>query len=147
MIAPTARVDMQFGPHCDQLIVKVERSDLEQQLERQLGRALCAPLEFTPAVRFSEDTWREMSAMLSLMAASLSRGGGLCTSTIGRRHLVSLLLLSLLTCFDHNYRAELSRNARRLEPAFLAKAQGFMRQNIHGAITPADIASAVHVSP
>src|SRR3984893_1284413 len=42
MIAPTARVDMQFGPDCDQLIVKVERSDLEQQLERPLGRALCA---------------------------------------------------------------------------------------------------------
>jgi AraC-like DNA-binding protein len=147
MISPTAGVDMQFGPDCDQLIVRVRKTDLEQQLERQLGRDLAAPLEFTPAVRWSTDSLREMTAVLSLMAASLCHAGGLCSSTLGRKHLVSLLLMSLLTCLDHNYRDELRHNACWAQPVFLGKAQNFMRQNIRVAITPADIASAVHVSP
>jgi hypothetical protein len=50
MISPTLGVDMRFGEGCEQLIVRVERKDLEHHLEQQLGRHIELPVEFKPAV-------------------------------------------------------------------------------------------------
>lgn len=147
MISPTACVDMQFGADCDQLIVRVQNTDLKQQLETQLGRGLAAPLEFRPAVRLSTNAAREVTAVLGLVAAALLHGHGLCSSAMGRKHLASLVLSSLLTCLNHNYTDDLAQSARRPEPIYVRKARIFMREHIRGAIAPADIAAAVHVSP
>jgi AraC-like DNA-binding protein len=146
MISPTVGVDMRFGRDCEQLIVRIEKNDLERQLEWQLGRSITLPLEFAPAVPLMTPGAWELTAVLRLMAASLLHDGGMCNSAMGRKHMVSLLLLGLLTCLNHNYRDELARGTRRLQAGFLGKAQNYMHENIRVPIVPADVAAAVHVS-
>jgi hypothetical protein len=54
MISPNHEADMKFGQGCEQLIVRIGKTDLERQLERQLGRHIVSPLEFSPAVPLRE---------------------------------------------------------------------------------------------
>lgn len=146
MISPMMGVDMRFGQGCEQLIVRIEKSDIERHLEQQLGRNIGLPLEFSPAVPLSTTGAQEITSLLKLMAVSVMDGEGICSSAIGRTNLVSLLLSGLLSCLDHNYRDELSRGVGRPRPAYIAKAQNYMRQNLAQPITPEDVAEAVHVS-
>jgi AraC-like DNA-binding protein len=146
MISPTAGVDMRFSAGCEQLIARIEKSDLERQLEAQLGRDLGAPLEFAPAVSLATPGAQQISALLRLITASVLDGEGMSRSAIARKHMVSLLLSGLLTCLDHNYRNELIRGNSRPKPPYIGKAQDFIHKNVREPIGPEEIAAAVHVS-
>jgi len=146
MISPNVGVDMQFGSGCEHLIVRIEKSDLERDLEGQLGCSLGAALEFSPAVPLAAPGSREIAVLLRLMTTSLLEGGGMCSSAFTRKHMVSLLLSALLTCLDHNYRSELAGSVHLPGPGYLDKAKEFIRENVREAIDPEDIAAAVHVS-
>jgi AraC-like DNA-binding protein len=146
MISPDAGVDMQFGQGCEQLIVRVERSDLERHLELQLGRQVATPLQFSAAVPLTTPGAREIGSLLQFMMISLTDGGGIGGSPLARKNMASLLLTGLLSCLDHNYRDQLARGTGRLRPAYIAKAQTYMKANIRRPIAPEDVAVAVHVS-
>ena len=147
MISPNLQADMHFGQGCEQLIVRIGKTDLERQLEKQLGRHLVSPLEFSPSVPLTTTGAQEITNLLSFMTASLAEKNGICSSGIARSHMASLLMSGLLTCLNHNYREELSNGARACaKPAYVAKAQEFMKQNVSQPIGPEDVAAAVRVS-
>lgn len=147
MISPNVDVDMHFGQGCEQLIVRVGRVDLERQLEKQLGRNIVAPLEFAPAVPLTTSSAGEITNLLRFMTSSLAERNGICSSDIARSHMASLLMSGLLTCLDHNYREELANGGRRsAKPAYVSRAQEFLKQNVSQPIGPEDVASAVRVS-
>jgi AraC-like DNA-binding protein len=147
MISPNLEADMRFGQGCEQLIVRIGKADLERQLEKQLGRHIVSPLEFSPAVPLMTVGAQEITNLLRFMTASLAEKNGICSSDIARSHMASLLMSGLLTCLDHNYREELSNGSRRCaKPAYVSKAQEFMKQNVSQPIGPEDVAAAVRVS-
>ncbi|MEP6548355.1 MAG: AraC family transcriptional regulator [Gammaproteobacteria bacterium] len=146
MISPDAGVDMRFGQGCEQLIVRVERIDLERYLEHQLGRPMTVPLQFSPAVPLTTPGAKEIGSLLQFMMISLTDSEGIGGSPFARRNMASLLLTGLLSCLDHNYRDQLVRGPGRLRPAYIAKAQAYMKANIRRPIAPEDVAAAVHVS-
>jgi len=138
---------MRFGQGCEQLIVRIAKPDLERQLERQLGRHIVSPLEFAPAVPLTTTGGSAITDLLRFMTGSLVEENGICSSNIARSHMASLLMSGLLTCLDHNYREELaSSGERRVKPAYVSRAQEFMKQNISQAIGPEEVAAAVRVS-
>src|SRR5262245_10556154 len=67
MMSPTLEADMLFGQHCEQLIIRVEKNNLERHLETQLGRVIVAPLEFEPAVSLLTPGGRELTRLLVMM--------------------------------------------------------------------------------
>jgi AraC-like DNA-binding protein len=147
MISPNLEADMSFGQECEQLIVRIGKSDLERQLERQMGRHIVAPLQFAPSVPLTTAGANDIIDLLRFMTASLMEKNGISSSAIARSHMVSLLMSGLLTCLDHNYREELIGGRERCtKPAYVAKAQEYMKQNIGQPIGPADVAAAVRVS-
>jgi AraC-like DNA-binding protein len=146
MISPHHGVDMRFGSGCEQLIVRIEKCELERHLEAQLGRDLARALEFSPAVPLLTPGGQEIKALLHLMTASLLDGQGMCSSPITRKHMVSLLLSGLLTCLDNNYRDELAQGVRVPKPAYIRKAQEFIATNVREPIGPDEIAAAAQVS-
>ena len=146
MISPHQGVDMRFGRDCEQLIVRIEKCELDRHLEGQLAHDLGRPLEFAPAVPLLTPGGQEIKALLHLMTASLLAGQGMCSSPITRKHMVSLLLSGLLTCLDNNYRDELGQAAREPKPAYLRKAQEFIADNVCEPIGPEEIAAAAQVS-
>ena len=146
MISPTLGVDMCFGSGCEQLLVRIEKTELERQLEGQLGHGLGTPLQFSPAVPLDAPGLQEILALLRLMTASLMEARGMCSSPFARKNMVSLLLSGLLACLDHNYRGELDGNVPMPGPGYLGKAQEFIAENVREAIGPEDIAVAAQVS-
>jgi AraC-like DNA-binding protein len=146
MISSALDIDMHFGLGCEQLIVRVEKSDLERHLEAELGHPLEAPLRFSAAVPLEDPGPQEIIALLHLMMASLVRGGGVWHSPLARRHMVALFLSGLLAGLDHNYRHELDEEAPPHKAGYLTKAKEFIAENVREAITPDDIAAAAHVS-
>lgn len=147
MISPNVDVDMHFRQGCEQLIVRVGRVDLERQLEKQLGRQIVAPLEFAPAVPLTTPSAGEITNLLRFMTSSLAERNGICSSDIARSHMASLLMSGLLTCLDHNYREELASGGRRsAKPAYVSRAQEFLKQNVSQPIGPEDVAAAVRVN-
>ena len=146
MISPTLGVDMKFGEGCEQLIVRVERKDLEHHLEQQLGRHIELPVEFSPAVPLTTSGAREVTSLLRFMTTALTDSNGISSSPVARKNMASLLISGLITCLDHNYREAMAENVARPRPAYISKAQEFIRQNIAEPIGPEEIAEAVNVS-
>jgi AraC-like DNA-binding protein len=147
MISPNVEADMQFGQGCEQLIVRIGKTELERQLEKQLGRHIIAPLEFSPSVPLGASGAIEITNLLRFMTSSLVERSGISSSEIARSHMASLLMSGLLTCLDHNYREELADSGRqRAKPAYLSKAQEYMKHNVSQPIGPEDVAAAVRVS-
>lgn len=146
MISPTMGVDMKFGAGCEQLIVRVERPDLEEHVEQQLGRRIELPVEFEPAVPLTTPRAREITTLLRFMTTALTDGGGISSSSIARKQMASLLITGLINCLDHNYRDEIAEGNARPRPAYIAKAQEFIRSNVGEQLGPQQIADAVNVS-
>lgn len=146
MISPTLGVDMNFGEGCEQLIVRIERPDLERQMEQHLGRHLCLPVEFAPAVPLTTAPAQEVTSLLRYMAMTLTDTGGISGSPIAKKHMSSLLISALINCLEHNYREELLTGKACPRPTYIAKAEEFMRRNFAEAIGPADVAEAADVS-
>jgi AraC-like DNA-binding protein len=146
MISPTLGVDMRFGEGCEQLIVRVERTDLEHHLEQQLGRHIEGPVEFKPAVPLTTSSAREITSLLRFMTTALTDAGGISSSPLARKNMASLLISGLITCLEHNYREEIAENVARPRPAYIARAQEFMRQNLAEPIGPDEIAAVANVS-
>jgi AraC-like DNA-binding protein len=146
MISPQQGADMRFSSGCEQLIVRIEKCDLERHLQAQLARDLGRPLEFAPAVPLLSPGGQEIKALLHLMTASLLAGQGMCSSPITRKHMVSLLLSGLLTCLENNYRDEFGQAAREPKPSYIRKAQEFIANNVCEPIGPEEIAAAAQVS-
>ncbi len=146
MISPTLGVDMKFGEGCEQLIVQIERTDLEHHLEQQLGRRIDLPVEFTPAVPLTTLAAKEVTSLLRFMTVALTETGGFSSSAVARKHMASLLISGLISCLDHNFREELDEGAARPRPAYISKAQAFIRKNLGEEIGPEEIAGAVDVS-
>ena len=57
-----------------------------------------------------------------------------------------MLISGLIGCLDHNYREALDEGAAQTRPAYVSKAQVFIRKNLGETIGPEDIAEAVGVS-
>lgn len=146
MISPTMGVDMKFDEGCEQLIVRIERTDLEHHVEQQLGHHIDLPVEFTPAVPLTSLAARELTSLLRFMTVTLTETGGICSSAPARKHMASLLISGLIGCLDHNYREALDEGAATPRPAYVSKAQVFIKKNLGETIGPEDIAEAVGVS-
>lgn len=147
MISPSFEADMHFGQGCEQLIVRIGKAELERQLEKLLGNHIVSPLEFAPSVPLTTSGALQITNLLRFMTSSLSAEDGISSSDIARSHMASLLMSGLLTCLDHNYRDELADSGRRCaKPAYVLRAQEFMKQHVAQPIGPEDVAAAVRVS-
>ena len=123
MISPTLGVDMKFGEGCEQLIVRIERTDLEHQMEQHLGRHIGLPVEFAPAVPLTTSSAKEITSLLRYMTMTLTETGGISNSTIAKKHMSFLLISALINCLDHNYQQELTEGKAFPRPAYISKAQ------------------------
>lgn len=146
MISPTLGFDMIFREGCEQLIVRVERDDLEHHVEQQLGRHIDLPVEFAPAVPLTTTAAQEVTTLLRFMTATLIDTSGIGSSPVARKHMTSLLISALTSCLDHNYREEMLESGNRPRPAYISRAQEYIRMNVGEAIGPEEIAAAVEVS-
>ena len=146
IISPTSGVDMYFEKGCEQLIVRVEKQDIERHLEQMMGRPLDSPLKFAPVVPLTTVNSKEITDLLSLITMSLTNATGLSSSAVARRQMGSLLFSGLLSCLEHNYSNRLGNEIDKNKPTYLIRAQNYIQNHFSEPITPDDIASAAYIS-
>ncbi len=146
MISPTLPVELDFGKGCEQLIVRIEKTDIERHVERELGYPIEMPVEFVPAVPLTSPPAREITNLLQYMTSTLTKSGGICRSVEARKHLASLLISGLTSCLDHNYYDEMAHGANGARPVYISRAIQFVNNNLRESVGPGDIARAAGVS-
>lgn len=147
MISPLGDVRMEFEEGCEQLILRVPRREMEYFLEQELGRALDAPLQFSPEVRLDAAPSHEILQTLKYVTALFAAGsddppGGLVVKTVA-----PLIFGMLLQGLEHNYSDRLKEEKRHAQPAFLRRARQYMAGRLANPLTLEEIADEVNVSP
>lgn len=147
LISPTSHFDMEFGEGCEQLIVRFDRSALEQYLEQQLHRPLDAPLTFHPHVALTGECGHALRTTLAYMLTMLGSGTQEVPSPLMACGLTSVLFGTLVSSLPHNYREALDVDVAGTRPRCLKRALTYMEERARTAITPEEVARAVDVSP
>ena len=146
LLSPNNDFEMLFGAGCEQLIVRVEQSELESHFERQQGRHVPTSFQFAPAIPLDTPGARQVIELLRFMVSALRDEQGICSTPTARKQVVSLLLSGFLTCFDHNHKDLLSAPSTRVRRSHMALAKEYIHEHLDEPITPDDIASFANMS-
>lgn len=147
MISPKLEADMEFMQGCEQLILRVDASSLERFLWRQSSRNPGRPLEFTPGVDLTGKAGLRVLALLEYLATVIHEHSDGEYPEIVRQGISSLLLGTLVSSLDHNYRETLREDVETPKPHHVKRALRFMEESVRNSITPEDVAHAINVSP
>lgn len=147
MISPTMDVDMEFTQGCEQLILRVDANCFERFLDQQACKTRRRPLEFAPGVDLSGITGVRILALLEYVASLIHAHDKEDYPPAVRSGINSLLLGTLVSSLEHNYRDELGDKVGTPKPHHLKQAIGYMENAVRNPITPEDVAAAINVSP
>jgi AraC-like DNA-binding protein len=156
-IVATSKTGMVFRPDrptgfagwrtpCEMLAIKIERHALEDELEQLLHRRVTGPIAFALPLDLSRRNAADWNRLVSTVAANLFDPESLFRQPIMTAPLVHAILSGLLLSADHDLRAQLDAQARRIGPATVRRAQEYIEQHAHEPLTVAEVASWAGVS-
>lgn len=131
---------------CTQLAVNIDRSTLETELERQLGRPVAAPIRFDFDMDLGSPLNQSWLAAVRLVESECERPGSLIHHPRAARHVEHLLTAGLLLAQPHNYSAALLGPHPSPGPRAIKHALDIIDSDPDQPLTASDLASAVGVS-
>ncbi|HQV19372.1 MAG: AraC family transcriptional regulator [Gordonia sp.] len=117
VVSPGMRYQLHLELDSPQLIIRVERAAMEQQLSRMLGRALAAPIVFEPIGDLTVDAAVRWHGAIQILSSEVLSPGSLLRRGTGTEALGELLISTLLYIQKHNYSSGLHRPAASGRPA------------------------------
>lgn len=146
VVSPTLELELRMSKYCDNVVLAIERSWLEEFLEKLLQRRLDKPLEFSPRIDLSQCGNQELVRLMSHMTRQLNLPSSSLRNAMIQTQAESLLMSTMLINLEHNYRAELMSETAAPRPHYIKKAQAYILENARDALTPEDIAREACVS-
>ena len=146
VVSPTLDLELRMSKYCDNVVLAVERSGLEQFLEQLLQRRLDRPLEFSPRVDLDQYGSQELVRLMSHMTRQLNLPSSSLRNPIVQAQAESLLMSTMLINLEHNYRDELLSETAAPKPHYVKKAQAYILEHAQNTLTPEDIAREACVS-
>lgn len=146
VVSPTLELELKMSKYCDNVVLAIERSWLEEFLEQLLQRRLDKPLEFSPRIDLGQSCNQELVRLMSHMTRQLNLPSSSLRNAMIQTQAESLLMSTMLINLEHNYRAELMSEAAAPKPHHIKKAQAYILENARDALTPEDIAREACVS-
>ncbi|MEU7488564.1 AraC family transcriptional regulator [Streptomyces sp. NPDC042319] len=131
---------------CRLLAVKVERSELELQLERLLDAPIRLPLRLSPAMDVSHGPGRSWAQLVRMAAEDAQTSQGLIHQELVADRLHEAVVIGLLLAADHPYREELARPAPPCRPAPVKRAIDAMEAHPERPFTVTLLAEIAEVS-
>ena len=131
-------------PNTEKLIIRIERSLIEQHCQQLLGRTLAKNIEFESAIPIASESGARWLRMVSWVYDCLSLDDEL--SPLMSAQLESGLVHMLLTNQPHNYSAEILADAPSLAPSFVKRVERYIEDHAHEPITIVDMAEHAGVS-
>ncbi|MBN9111998.1 MAG: AraC family transcriptional regulator [Pseudonocardia sp.] len=145
---PDADLDMTWEAGNAQLIIRVERAALEEQLERLLGRPPAAPLRLATKLDLTTPQARSWLSTVQMVRSDLDGPVGL-THPVLRTQAERLLMSQLLAAVPHSASDELLASTDGSAPAVprvIRRADALIEAHAREPLTVDDIAEAVGLS-
>jgi AraC-like DNA-binding protein len=124
----------------------IKAKDLETALEHMLDTRLHGPLEFHTEIDWSRGLAASLKWQLGFMMQEMERPDGLASNTVALASMTDLLVTLALRAAPHNYTDQLTVGPAAAVPAYVRRAEEFMRAHCAEPIRITDIAAAAGCS-
>ncbi|MGG5890537.1 AraC family transcriptional regulator [Falsiroseomonas sp. HC035] len=126
--------------------VFIKVAEVEQALEHMLDARLRKPLEFRPSLAWSDGLAGSLKFQLDLVMREFERPDGIADNVVALASTTDLLVALILRGAPHSHSEHLHLGADGAAPAYVQRAEEFMR--VHGAepLRIPDIAAAAGCS-
>ena len=144
VLSPSQPVAMQWAADCDQLMVRIDRSLVDQALAARLGRPDVPALVFQLALR-----WREAPAwacVVNYLADCAAHGLDLAAHPLLAGQVEQLVVTALLGAQPHSAAAAAPTAARPLLPRHVRKVEDYLRGHADEPISADQLAALAGVS-
>jgi AraC-like DNA-binding protein len=121
-------------------------SEVEGALRHALDRDLRRPLEFAPGLDWTRGLAVSLKRQLDAAFAEFQRLDGVADHPVALAFMTDLLVALLLRAAPHNYSDQLDLGASCAVPAYVRRAEEFMRANTASPIRIAEVAVAAGCS-
>jgi AraC-like DNA-binding protein len=126
--------------------VFVKVGELEGTLEHMLDRRLPQPLEFGPALDWKGGLAASLRSQLAFVMQEFERPDGVAGNAVALASMTEFLATLILRGVPHNYADRFPTGPAGAVPAYVRRAEDFMRAHCAGPIRMADVAAAARCS-
>lgn len=148
MLNPHLPTTMIWDEGCRQILVRIEREALQEQLSVLLGSSAGKPLTFTGPVDLTTGVGSALSGLIMHLVTQADNGQVMLASGgLLARQLEGVILSGILEAGQHNYSKYLRPTQSAAAPRHVRKAEEFVRTNLDNPISLDDIANAAGVTP
>ena len=121
-------------------------AEVEEALEHALDERLRQPLEFRPDLDWSRGLAASLKRQLDFVLVEFRQPDGVTGNPVALASMTDLLVSLVLRAAPHNYSDRLDRNPAGAVPAYIGRAENFMRANCAEPIRMAQVAAAAGCS-
>lgn len=148
VLNPHLPTTMIWDEGCRQILVRIERQALQDQLSRLLGSSAGKPLTFSGSLDLTVGAGAALGGLVMHMVGQADSGQAMLSSGgLLARQLESVILSGILEAGQHNYTRHLRPTRSAAAPRHVRKAEEFVRGNLDNPISLDDIANAAGVTP
>lgn len=126
--------------------VFVKVAKVEEALEHMLDKRLRKPLEFRPSVDWSCGLAASLKFQLDFLMREFARPDGIADNAVALASTTDLLMALILRGVPHNYADQLELGPASAVPAYVQRAEEFMRTHCAAPIRLPDVAAAAGCS-
>ncbi|MDB5415159.1 MAG: AraC family transcriptional regulator [Rubritepida sp.] len=121
-------------------------TELEDALEHLLDERLRSPLEFVPVIDWSQGLAASLKCQLDLITCEFKRPDGMASNPVALASMTDLLISLALHGVPHNYSDRLDTGLAGALPAYILRAEEFMRVKSAEPIRMVQVAAAAGCS-
>jgi AraC-like DNA-binding protein len=136
------------GEPCQMLVIKIERSALENHLEQLIGSPVRNPIAFDLALDLTSGPGRQWRAVAGLLATQAFDGDSIFQHPLLAAAMTQSFMLGLLLAGQHNYSDSISgaASSQRAAPAAISRAREYIEAHLDEPLGAMDIARACGIS-
>lgn len=136
---------MNWGEHCNQLIIRVNKSLIERTCESLLGHPIKEDVKFASALDMSKGH-NIYQSVIHMLATNPFLAESAKLYPLITKQLEHLLASSLLLNQQNQYTQQLLKPEKIITPLYIKKAEEYMNEKAGEAITLQDVANNVGIS-
>lgn len=140
---PHTRQQIVTNQHCRNIILKLSKQEIDTQLFKMLGHTSHAPVWFDSGLSCTAEGISSIVETLNYLChAYYNIQNWSFISASFTQYLIELILLKI----PNNYSEQLNAQRQQLVPGYIKKAQQYIQDNLHQAISLATLSQYCEVS-
>jgi len=124
----------------------VRAGEIEGALEHMLDGHLSKPLEFRPALHWDGGLMTSLQSQLAFVMQEFGRPDGIAANPVALSSMTDFLATLILRAVPHNHTGRLAAGAAGAVPAYVRRAEEFMRAHCTEPVRMAEVAAAARCS-